>query len=86
VLHGRANGEWTVRSLADFLNTYPGTITEKAGEGDLDKGGRRDGRSGYDLGVRFMRCDGGIDERPREEVFPASLSLLSPAKPKSRGS
>jgi hypothetical protein len=31
-------------------------------------------RSGYDLGARLTGCDGGIDERPREEGFFASLS------------
>jgi hypothetical protein len=42
--------------------------------GDLDKEDRRvDGR-GYDPGTGFTGCDGGIDERPREEGFSANLS------------
>jgi hypothetical protein len=32
VLDGRANGEWRVRSLADFQDMYMGNITGKAGE------------------------------------------------------
>jgi hypothetical protein len=40
--------------------------------GDLDKEESRDGRSGYDHGAGLTGCDGGIDERPREEgVFPS---------------
>ena len=35
---------------------------------------REAGRSGYDLGVGLTGCDGGIDERSREEGFFASLS------------
>jgi hypothetical protein len=42
--------------------------------GDLDKEDRRVGGRGYDLGAGFTRCGGGIDERPREEVFFPSLS------------
>jgi hypothetical protein len=42
--------------------------------GDLDKEESRGGRSGYDLGAGHTGCDGGIDERPREEGFFASLS------------
>jgi hypothetical protein len=42
--------------------------------GDLDKEESRDGRSGYDLGAGLTGCDGGIDERPRKEVFSARLS------------
>jgi hypothetical protein len=42
--------------------------------GDLDKENRRVGGRGYDLGTGLARCDGGIDERPREEGFFASLS------------
>jgi hypothetical protein len=42
--------------------------------GDLDKGESRDGRSGNDFGTGFAGWDGGIDERPREEVFFAVLS------------
>jgi hypothetical protein len=42
--------------------------------GDLDKEDRRVGGRGYDLGAGFAGCDGGIDERPREEVFFANLS------------
>jgi hypothetical protein len=34
----------------------------------------RVGKSGYDLGAGLAGCDGGIDERPREESFSASLS------------
>jgi hypothetical protein len=41
--------------------------------GDLDKEASRAGRSGNDLGAGFTGC-GGIDERPREEGFFASLS------------
>jgi hypothetical protein len=42
--------------------------------GDLDKEESRDGRSGYDLGAGLTGCDGGVDGRPREEDFFASLS------------
>jgi hypothetical protein len=42
--------------------------------GDLDKEESRAGRSGNDLGAGFTGCGGGIDERPREEGFFASLS------------
>jgi hypothetical protein len=41
--------------------------------GDLDKEDRRVGGCGYDLGAGFTGCGGGIDERPREEGFFASL-------------
>jgi hypothetical protein len=41
---------------------------------DLEKQENRDGRSGYDLEAWLTGCDGGIDERPREEGFFASLS------------
>jgi hypothetical protein len=44
--------------------------------GDLDKEDRRVGGRGYDLGAEFTGCGGGIDERPREEGFLASLSPL----------
>jgi hypothetical protein len=37
--------------------------------GGLDQEENRDKRSGYDLGAGFTGCDGGIDERPCEEVF-----------------
>jgi hypothetical protein len=37
--------------------------------GDLDYEESRDGRSTYDLGAGLSGCDGGIDERPREESF-----------------
>jgi hypothetical protein len=36
---------------------------------DFDSEKYRDGRSGYDLGAGLAGCDGGIDERPREEGF-----------------
>jgi hypothetical protein len=42
--------------------------------GDLDKDDRRVGGRGYDLGTGFAGYDGGIDERPREVGFSASLS------------
>ena len=42
--------------------------------GDLDKDDRRVGGRGYDFGAGFTGCGGGIDERPREEGFFASLS------------
>jgi hypothetical protein len=42
--------------------------------GDLDKEDRRVGRRGNDLGAGLRVCGGGIDERPREEGFFASLS------------
>jgi hypothetical protein len=42
--------------------------------GDLDKEDHRVGGRGYDLGTGFAGCDSGIDERPREEGFFASLS------------
>jgi hypothetical protein len=41
--------------------------------GDLDKEDHRVGGRGYDLGTGFTGCGGGIDERPREEGFFASL-------------
>jgi hypothetical protein len=37
--------------------------------GDLDVEVSRDRRSGECLGLRLTGCDGGIDERPREEFF-----------------
>jgi hypothetical protein len=43
--------------------------------GDLDKEERRVCRRGNDLGAGLTGCGGGIDERPREERFFASLSL-----------
>jgi hypothetical protein len=43
--------------------------------GDLDKEDRRVGRRGTDLGAGLTGCGGGINERPREEGFFASLSL-----------
>jgi hypothetical protein len=42
--------------------------------GDLDKEESRDGRSDDDLGTGLTVCDGGIDERTRDEGFSASLS------------
>jgi hypothetical protein len=42
--------------------------------GDLDKEERRVGRSGNDLGAGSTGCDGGINERLREEGYFASLS------------
>jgi hypothetical protein len=54
--------------------------------GDLDKEDRRVCGRGYDLGTGFTGCDGGIDERPREEGFLSTFPLLSSARPKSRGS
>jgi hypothetical protein len=42
--------------------------------GDLYKEEIRAGRSVNDLGAGFTGCGGGIDERPREEGFSASLS------------
>jgi hypothetical protein len=42
--------------------------------GDLDHEESRDGRSGYDLEAGLSGCDGGIDERPREEDLFASSS------------
>jgi hypothetical protein len=42
--------------------------------GDLDKEERRAGRSGNDLGAGSTECDGGINERLREEGFFANLS------------
>jgi hypothetical protein len=53
--------------------------------GDLDKEDRRVGRRGNDLGAGLTGCGGGIDERPREEVFLPTFPLLSSARPKSRG-
>jgi hypothetical protein len=35
---------------------------------------------GYDLGAGLTGCNGGIDERPREEGFFASLSPPFPGK------
>jgi hypothetical protein len=35
--------------------------------GNLDEEESRDGRSGNDLGAGLTGCDGGIDERQREE-------------------
>jgi hypothetical protein len=42
--------------------------------GDLDKEDGRVGTRGNDLGAGLTECGGGIDERPREEGFFASLS------------
>jgi hypothetical protein len=42
--------------------------------GDLDKEDRCVGGRGYDLGAGFTGCGGGVDERPREEGFFASVS------------
>jgi hypothetical protein len=42
--------------------------------GDLDKEDSRVGRRGNDLGAGRTGCGGGIDERPREEGYFASLS------------
>jgi hypothetical protein len=42
--------------------------------GDIDYEESPDGRSGYGFGARLTGCDGGIDERPCEEGFSASLS------------
>jgi hypothetical protein len=42
--------------------------------GDLGKCERRHGRSDNDLGTGLTGCEGGIDERPREEGLFASLS------------
>jgi hypothetical protein len=42
--------------------------------GDLDYDESHDGRSGYDLGAGCTGCDGGIEKKPREEIFFASLS------------
>jgi hypothetical protein len=42
--------------------------------GDLDKEDRRVGGRGNDLGAGLTGCDGGIDERRREEGFFPSLS------------
>jgi hypothetical protein len=42
--------------------------------GDLDKAQRRVGRSGNDMGAEPTGCDGGINERIREEGFSAGLS------------
>jgi hypothetical protein len=53
---------------------------------DLDNEKRRVGRSGDDLGTGSTVCDGGIDERLREEGFLLAFPLLSSARPKSRGS
>jgi hypothetical protein len=48
--------------------------------GDIDYEENRDGKSGYKLGAELTGCDGGIDERPREEVFSASLSSFFSGK------
>jgi hypothetical protein len=53
---------------------------------DLDKEKRLVGRSDNDLGAGSTGCDGGIDERLREEGFLPAFPLLSSARPKSRGS
>jgi hypothetical protein len=42
--------------------------------GDLDCEESRDEWSGGDLGAGLTACEGGIDERPREESFFASHS------------
>jgi hypothetical protein len=42
--------------------------------GDLDNEESSDGKSGNDLWRELTGCDGGIDERPRENLFLASLS------------
>jgi hypothetical protein len=56
-----------------------------------DGGPRLGGKSRREEWLRHWAeltgCDGGgIDERPREEGFFASLPLLSPARPQSHGS
>jgi hypothetical protein len=40
---------------------------------DLDKEESRDGMNGNDFGTQLPGCDGGIDERPREEGDFANL-------------
>jgi hypothetical protein len=103
VLDGRANGEWRVRSLADFPNMYPGTSTEKprkcpgtlfsAAAGALVFLSGNLGPHPLALEVtgtstrrkastrrRSTGCDGGIDKRPQEEGFFASLSPPFPGK------
>jgi hypothetical protein len=50
-----------------------GPPTSPRGDGGPRLGTSRDGRSGYDLGPGLTGCDGGIDERPREDGYFASL-------------
>jgi hypothetical protein len=54
--------------------------------GDLDMEDSRVGRRGNDLEAGLTGCGGGIDEHPRGEDFLPTISLLSSAMPKSRGS
>jgi hypothetical protein len=46
---------------------------------NLDKEENSDGRSNIDLGTGLKGYIGGIDKRPREDVFPLAFPLLSPA-------
>jgi hypothetical protein len=81
-------GKFSARRHDRWLSFFgslapPPTALEVAG--DLDKEERHDGRSDSDLGTGLTGCDGGIDERPREEVLLLAFPLLPPARPKSRG-
>jgi hypothetical protein len=48
--------------------------------GNLGKEESRDGRSGNDLEIGLTGYDGGIDKRPHDEGFVASLSPLISGK------
>jgi hypothetical protein len=62
------------RSASLFCLAVSVPPTCPRGDGGPRRGGSRDGKSGYDLGAGLTECDGGIDERPREEIYFASMS------------
>jgi hypothetical protein len=53
---------------------------------DLDKEKSRDGRSGYDLGAGLRDATAGPTSDRVRRSFSLAFPLLSPARPKSRGS
>jgi hypothetical protein len=65
-----------------------GKSREKSGEKSGKKSGGKSGEKSRreELTAGHTGCDGGIDERPREEGFSVVFPLLFPARPKSRGS
>jgi hypothetical protein len=73
-------------ALAFSIRLSQSTLPAFEVTGDLDTEENRDGRSGNELTTGLTGCDGGIDERPREELNSISFTLLSPARLKFRGS
>jgi hypothetical protein len=57
--------------------------------GDLNKEDIRAGKSGYNLGGKCTRCDGGVDKHLREEVKLILISLntnaINPREEKNCG-